>query len=264
MGIVFESGYSLPASDYPLTHARILHSGVWLSGGTASASSTDADYYVDGPANSLTYERWRPTSVTANWAYDHGSVATCDCACIAAHTAGTDGSTLRLDYYDGSTWQAIASVSPTDDMPVMFIFDPVSASQWRIVVTGAVCEIGVVKFGTAMQMPRPIYGGHSPLQMSREMTLRTNYSETGEMLGRSVQRTMLSGSFSWSNLPAQWVRETWRPFQTALAEPFFIAWRPSSFSEVAYCTSDSIPVPSNQGTRDLMSVEMSVRGHAWD
>jgi hypothetical protein len=47
-------------------------------------------------------------------------------------------------------------------------------------------------------------------------------------------------------------------------EPFFIAWRPSSFGEVAYGRAMGVPIPSNSGTRDLMSVELQMRALSYD
>lgn len=265
MGVVFQSGYSLPGGDEPLTHARILHSGIWQTGGAVSGTAAATGYAGAYADSSLTYERYKPASYPANFYYTPAAFTSCDCCCIGAHTAGSSGSTLLLRWYNGSVWTNLATVTPTDDMPIMFLFGAVTAQQWHIYMTNAACELGVVKFGKAMQMQRPLYGGHSPLQMARQFGLRSNISETGEVLGRSVQRTMLQTQLSWQHLDADWVRSTWRPFQTgAAAEPFFIAWRPETFSEVALAMIDENPVPQNMGIRDWMSVDMSVRAHSWD
>ena len=267
MGVIMQSGYVLPYGDMPLTHARIAHSSNWLSGGTAVASTTDASYFADGPLNSLTYERWKPTALAATWEYNHGSTGTCDYCCIGAHTLGTSGNTLEVQYWSGSAWvDLIPATAITNDMAVMAIFGRQTRQRWRVRITnGTVPEIGVVKFGLSMQMPRPIYGGHAPLEMGRQTQLRSNYSETGEFLGRTRQRVQMSAAFAWQHLSASWVRSTFRPFQKAMeTEPFFLAWRPSEFSEVALCQTDEVPIPQNMGIRDLMSVEMGVRAFAYD
>lgn len=267
MGVIFQTGYSLPGGDQPLTHARIAHSGNWLAGGTATASTTATGYFADAPKSSLTYERWKPTTLAATWEYDHGSAATCDYCVIAAHNMGTNGNTLQIQYWNGTSWTGvIPSTAITDDMAVMAIFGQQTRQLWRIQISnGTAPEIGVVKFGLAMQMPRPIYGGHAPLDLSRQTVLRSNYSETGEFLGRTKQRVQMATGFSWQHMTAAWVRSNWRPFQKALeAEPFVIAWRPETFSEVALCQVDAVPVPQNMGIRDLMSVEMQVRALAHD
>lgn len=111
MSVIFQSAYSLPAGDQPLTHARIAHSLNWLSGGTATASSTATGYFANAPLNTLTYEKWKPTSATGTWEYDHGSAVECDYCCIGGHTLGASGSTIQIEYWDGAAWVA-AGVAP--------------------------------------------------------------------------------------------------------------------------------------------------------
>ncbi len=267
MTVNFQTSYSLPSGDYPLTHARIGHTLNWLDGGTANPSSTATGFFADAPANTLTYERWKPSSLNATWEYDHGSAAECDYAAIAAHTMGTNGNIARVQYYDGSTWQTVsqATTVPSDE-PIMFIFEPQVAQRWRIIITqGTAPEIGVIKFGRAMQMERPLYGGHAPVPMARDTILRSNYSETGEFLGRTKQRTYLQTQYAWEHLTSTWVRANWPNFQLATeAQPFFIAWRPATFGDVAYAQLDQVPVPSNMGIKNYMSVSMNIRARAYD
>lgn len=265
MTIIYSTGYTVPGGELPLNHARIGHSNNWLSGGTATASSTDADYFEDGPLDTMTYEKWKPTAVPATWEYEHTGSATCDYCGVAAHTLA--GRTVQVQRWNGSAWVDLTPATVVaDNSPLMFFFPPVSATRWRLNISaGAVPEVGVVKFGRALQMHRPIYGGHTPLNLARQTEYRSNVSETGQFLGKTKVRTVLSTSYAWSNLPAAWVRTNWAPLQKAAEEnPMFIAWRPSSFDEVGYCMVDATPVPTNIGTRDLMSVEMAVKGLAYD
>lgn len=267
MGVIFESGYSLPGGDEPLTHARIAHSSNWISGGTITASSTATDYFADGPDNSLTYEKWQPSSVTATWENNFGSSQDYDYCVIAAHDMGTQGNTLEVQTYaSGSYTDLITATAITDDMPIFVIFSEQTDTRARIRITnGSAPTIGFIKFGKAFQMERPLYGGHAPLDLARQTELRSNYSETGEFLGRTKQRTYGSTSFAWSNLTAAWIRSNWKRFQKAIeTEPFVIAWRPETFSEVGFCQTDQVPIPQNQGVRDLMSVEMNVRSRGYD
>lgn len=264
--IIFPSGYTLPSGDEPLTHARIAHSLNWISGGTATASGTATDYFEDGPDNSLSYERWKPDSLPATWEYDFGSAQDIDYCVIAAHTMGASGNTLEVQYDDGGWTDLITATAITDDSPIFVIFPEETFQTFRIRITnGTAPEIGVVKFGKAMQMERPLYGGHSPLPLSRVTALRANNSETGQFLGRAVQRKFLSTAYSWQHLSSAFIRSDWVPFQKAIeAEPFVIAWRPATFQDVGYCQVDAVPIPQAMGIRDLYSVEMQVRGLAYD
>lgn len=241
MTVLYQASYSLPANDQPLTHARIAHSRNWIDGGTATASGTATGYFADAPLNTLTYERWKPNALPATWAYTHTTSAQCDYCCIAGHTLGTRGTSLSVQYYDGSTWQTlIASTQITSDAPIFCIFAPVTATQWRVSLTGTTLpEISVIRFGAALQMQRPIYGGHAPVTLARKTILRSNYSETGEYLGRAKVRTYGQTTFSWKNLQASWVRAWWPDTQKAIeTEPFWIAWRPELAPGAAPDTSD--------------------------
>ena len=267
MTVFFELDYALPTGDLPLTHARILHSGNWFSGGTATAQNTASGFASLAPLNTLTYERWKPSANPSTWEYDHGSAVECDCCCVAAHTMGDNEAKFQVQYYDGSGWMPL--IFPTlvpDNSPVMAFFEPVTAQRWRIRVSeGTEPEIGVVKFGKALQMERPLYGGHTPIPLARQTILRSNYSETGEYLGRTKQRTYQATSYSWQHLTSDWTRDNWPDLQRAIeAEPFFIAWRPSAFGDVGFCQVDEVPVPSNMGIKDLMEVSMSVRARGYD
>ena len=296
MTVIFQAGYTLPGGDQPLTHARIAHSLNWLAGGDIvaddgsalllesgdgllleddsavlleSANNTTAGYYVAAPDNSLTYELWQPSAIPATWEYDHGSSATDQDYCaIAAHTLGTAGSTIKVEYWTGSAWSDLcAATAITDDSPILIIFEPTTAQRWRLNITATTTNptIGVIKFGQALQMQQAIYGGHSPINLARQTVLRSTLSETGEFLGRTKQRALLSTSYAWTHLKADWIRTNWPTLQKAVeAEPFWVAWRPADYGEVGFSQTDAVPIPQNMGIKDFMQVELTTRARAWD
>ncbi|MEM9524583.1 MAG: hypothetical protein AAF982_11480, partial [Pseudomonadota bacterium] len=56
-----------------------------------------------------------------------------------------------------------------------------------------------------------------------------------------------------------------KSFQTAIEEePFFIAWRPGSFGDVALAQADDIPIAENTRVRDLMRVTLNIRARGYD
>lgn len=266
MGVIFEAGYTLPSGDQPLTNARIAHANNWY-GGTPAASSTATDYIATAPNNSLTYELWKPSSLPATWELDLGSAQDVDYCAIAAHTMGTNGNSLQVQYYNGSTWvDIIAATAISNDMPVFCIFATENAQRFRIRITnGTAPTIGVVRFGEALQMPQAILGGHSPLDFSRNTQLRQTTSMSGEFLGRTKQRSDLSTSFEWSHITKAWVDSNLKTLQTAVeTEPFFIAWRPGDYSEVGYCYTDQPPRTAFMGIRSYMTVSLQATARAYD
>lgn len=205
----------------------------------------------------------------------HDSVATWDIEthgfnegdvfCVAGHNLGTGMG--RLQFYHGSPFTNIgAVVSPPDDSPLMFIFEPRVASNWRLRVDRAVLpEISVIRVGKALQMPRPIFGGHSPISTSRVSTFRGNETETGEFAGLSRIRSRLQTSFTWQNIDNNWIESNWPEFQKAIEkEAFFVGWRPNAYHDVGYVRSVGSANPNNMGTRNLMQVTLNVKGLADD
>jgi len=266
MGVIFATGYAPGASDQPTTHARIAHANNWLTG-TVNASTTDAAYFAEAPDNSMTYEKWKPTALPATWELNFGASKTVDYCCIAAHNMGTNGNSLQVQRYNAGAWSdMIPTTAITDDMPIMVIFAGTADTRYRIRISGGTLPtIGVIRFGQAMQMPRPIYGGVAPFDLARQTAFKANVSETGEFLGRSKIRSHFNVVFNWQHIAASWVRSNWRSFQLAVEEePFFITWRPSTFSEVAYAQALQNPTASNMGVRDLMALGLSARGYGYD
>lgn len=268
MPVFIDSGYS---GTYGSTHARIAHAGNWITGGTASATATATGFFVDGPETSLTYEKWRSSSASATWTYSFGGTRSIDYVAIAAHTFGTDSATCQVQVQISGVWTTVKASGAADtegatsiatDEAIFVMFSTVSATGFRIVHTGGPVSIGVAKAGLALQMERPMYGGHTPQQLAPKPELRTNTSTTGEFLGRTQIRSMRQTEYNWSNLTAAWIRDNWPSFQSSIAtEPFFIAWRPSSFSDCGFGYVEQIPAPSNQGVRDLMQVGLSFVGY---
>lgn len=265
MTVFIPAAYTLPVGDFDLKHSRIGHALNWYEGGTANPDTTATGFFADAPLNTFTYEKWKPNNVNVQgWEYDHGSAVEVDYCAIGSHNMGTSGNRLRLQYFDdgSQTWEFIFlfQVVP-DDSAVFCIFEPITAQRFRIQIdSGVPPEIGVIKFGKAMQMARPLFGGHTPLSLSPVVEFRTNETETGAFAGRSIKRRYFSTAFEWQNLPQAWVDANWYDFQEAVIEdPFFIAWRPEDRQDVGYCIVSQPPAATNMGVRDLMQVSMEVK-----
>jgi hypothetical protein len=260
MTVFFEAGYVLPGPDLPLKHARVAHAGNWHAGGTITASTTETGFVAASADNSLTYERWKATALTATWDNDLGSAKLTDYCCITAHNMGTNGNTLQVQYDStgGGAWVDVINQPVLDDSPIFAIFLPETRQKWRVQISGGtIPEIGVVKFGTALQFERPFYGGFAPTRMSRRTSTTGNMSEGGEFLGRSKIRSSLATDYKWSNLTYAWVRANLDGptglIQSLETEPFFLAWRSSSEADVDFgWTKSAVGPPTLSGTRDLV------------
>lgn len=191
---------------------------------------------------------------------------TVDYCCIAAHDLGDFGATLKVQYDNGGGWfSTIISQKITDNSPIFCIFTPKTGVRFRVAIVSNTATIGCIRFGRAMQMERAMYGGITPPFLDRTTKLQANISESGEFLGRTRIRTDHGASFSWDNVTAAWVRDNWPDFQAATeTDPFFIAWRPETFSDASYAQVTKPPQASNKGVRDLMSLSVTARGLSYD
>lgn len=264
MGVIFEAGYTLPGADEPLTHSRIAHSGNWLTGGTVAASTTATDFYADAPNNSLTYEKWKGTAA-ATWEYNHGETAECDYCIIAGHTMGTSSATFKVQYENAGWVDLCAAASPSSNEPIIVIFEPQTRQRWRVNISAGTPEVSVIRFGKALQMERPLYGEYTPVNLARQTELRSNYSESGEFLGRTKQRTHSEFSMSWRMLSRAWVLANWLPaIKSFETEPFLVAPDPSTFDEAAFCQTTGPVPPISQGANGYLATSLSIRARGYD
>lgn len=267
MSAVIFSGLVGSADNFsqPLTHARIGYKTI-LTSSNITPSSQATNFPALAVVNPATYEKWQPVALPATLVVDAGTAVDVDYVGVAAHTLATNACSVTVAYsFDNANWTNIGSTAPGDNQSIMMLFAKTSARYWRLTIAGAsVPVIGVVYIGKALEMQRPIYGGHSPITLSPVTTVRPNVSEKGEWLGSSVEREGIKTSFQWQHLTAEWYRKNFAPFVKShpKAVPFFIAWRPSKYpQEVGYCWATNDIQPQNMGIRDYMSVSMSVEGY---
>lgn len=256
-----------PAPTVPLTHARIGYDNI-----VRTATLTASSEVAGRPASSLkipfTYEKWQPASLPATITLDAGELVAVDYLGIAAHTLKSNGNAVKLEYLDQMqsppVWTEILEFSPDSDDSLMALFDEVQARQWRLTFTaGTPPEIAVIYLGKALAMERAIYGGHAPLTLNANTTIRPTKSVTGQTLGRSIIRRGFRTGYNWRHLTPSFVRDEFMPFvEAAKLRPFFIAWRPETFpDEVGFAWTKEDIAPVNMGLQALMEVSMQVEAY---
>lgn len=259
MSVFIQPGYT---PDPPLTHARIGWRNI-VRRGNVSGTAGLAGFPISALGNPLTYERYRPATSASNIVVDAATPAEVDYVGIAAHTlAGT--TVLLQSSPNNSTWTTRLTIAPTDSSDILGLISPITARYWRVQVTWSVSPfIGVLYLGKSLGMQREIYGGHSPITLSRSTTILPNVSDTGQWVGRSIIRSGYSSRYEWQHLKADWYRANFDPFvEHARRNPFFIAWRPQEYpAEVVYGWTPGDIVPTNMGLKDFMGVGLDVEGY---
>lgn len=160
-------------------------------------------------------------------------------------------------------------ISPVDNAPIMFLDIPRTARYMQIKLTGTgsvMPRIAVVYAGVALAMQRAMYGGHTPISLSRQTQLKQPVSRGGQFLGQSYRRLGVATSAAWKNLGAAWYRTNFDPFvKEARKNPYFFAWRPQSYPlELGYVWTGDDIAPSNMGVRDFMEVSMKLAGIGYE
>jgi hypothetical protein len=180
MTVVIETGST--DQNNPLA----LYENVFESGTvTVSSEATDGDGL--NAIEDSTFDYWTPSAVPANIAVDCGSAVECDCVGIASHTAGTAGTTVKVQSSDdGATWTTRLTFEPADNTTMMGIFPVVSARYWRVLQEDAIASLGVIKLGKSLVFPGGVLSGHIAINHSQRVDLLNNMSMKGQFLGNRI------------------------------------------------------------------------------
>ena len=215
-----------------------------------------------------TYERWEDASGTMTGVFQLNSATALNFVGIAGHNLFTSGTTeleIRVSSTIGGGKTTIATISITSNNPIMIEIDEPDVGEMTIFIPdGTNREIAVVYAGVSLQMPRNIYGAHSPITLSAKTEYQAVQSESGQLLGKNIIRKGLETAFSWRLLDDQFYRKSFQPFvESARTLPFFMKWRPDFYSdEVAYGEVNMDIQPQNMGGgHRLMSVGFTMTAH---
>lgn len=162
-----------------------------------------------------------------------------------------------------SEWEDFARpYIPKDNSAILALGNPRAADKMRVRVRGNVApELSVIKFGKALQLPRPFYGGHSPIDFAREVAYKNNKGITGEFLGRSKKSIALNGQYSIQHVTYEWLEEYWTDWQLAMeTDAFFWAWRPDNYPFVGYLQTTGSATPEAMGIKNWYSIQLQGMG----
>ncbi len=172
-------------------------------------------------------------------------------------TYSTDGWATSVDATD---W-----INPPTDSPVMAVFEPVYAAEFRVWIdadTLIAPYIGVLYVGEALQMEQGVEPSYAPIALARDNEATNSLTIGGHFVGRSIIRRGASGDLSLNGLTPEWVRGHWQAFMaSAELKPFFFGWALQNYPwEVAYCWTDGgIKTPA-YSTPTHMGVTLRLKG----
>lgn len=234
--------------------------------GTLAASTETTDGAAANAIVEGTYNYWIPSALPATLQTTLASATLCNTMAVIAHNYGSKGATVFFEYFSG-TWQTITSVTPTDDSPIMVIFNDTTATQWRIRITGStVPATGVVYLAARLIIPGGVKAPYTPIWQADRVELMHSGSLGGKLItNRAVKRgrdtmislTSVTRTFAEVNLNA---------FRLKFNEgsPFLWASGPSIFpKDVGYCWRKGGEIrPTFDQDAIWMALEMDVAADA--
>ena len=256
------SGFTL-GSNQPLNHARILWAPV--TGAVTASAGTNGDY----AANDYTAQRWTLAAGANTWTLVTTVNSLVDCCFIAAHNLMGKTVLIQTAETVGGAFTRRATIIPSDNSAICALFNNAGTAytvrEVRISVSdGTDITIGIIRFGVALQLPRPIYGGHGVIQFNRITEAQQQFSETGQWLGRTIKRQAITSSYAWQHVTATWYSTYFDSFAATLPlAPFGIAGNPSKMpKDVAWGMVNTDIRVSNMGILNYVSFDMEVVGLA--
>lgn len=184
---------------------------------------------------------WQPAAVPDTLQATFGAAQAADGAFFAAHTLGTAGATLNVQYFDGAVWQTQATFTPTTNQPFGFIWPTRSATGWGVQITGAVAQIGVAWIGPRLVIPGGVKPDYEPIWAAVEITKSPGMTRRGHFQGQAIERAGARLNPSLMDVPLSFARDDMAAFRKVYNEgnPFIWASAPGVFpTDAAYCWAD--------------------------
>lgn len=185
-----------------------------------------------------------------------------DCAFFAAHSIGSSGGSVTIQYHDGSTWVDLVTVTPADDQPFMILWPAISAARWGFSVTG-LPNVGVAMIGPRLVIPGGVVPDYSPIWASKQVVKYPGGTMSGHWQGQRIERAGAQLLATFMPIDYDFVLEDMEEFRDHfnLGKGFVWASCPSMFvTDVAYCwASDSTMFQSTiqaGGTEMTLSLQM--------
>lgn len=185
-----------------------------------------------------------------------------DYALIWGHDLFTHGATIEIrgsmDNFVGSD-VLVATRTPANNLPFMLIFASVYYRYWRVRITGSTMpSIAIASIGAALIMPTQLEYGFDPI--SRKTIGKSNRSEGGHPLGKSIDFEEWSASLTFTHVLQSFVRATFLPaWKVHLrSTPFVWAWDPEDNPTEIYLvqSGDNLSMPHDLPDRATLTFDV--------
>lgn len=213
-----------------------------------------------------TTEYWAPTASDTLRATLAGA-ETADICFIAAHTLGSAGRTLSVQYFNGSTWQTIGTVAPADNAPFMVVFPSQLATGFGISVSGS-CQIGVAWIGPRLIIPGGVVPDYAPVWAAHRVEKYPGVTRRGHFRGQRIERTGARLSAQMMPIDHDFALNDMADFRTHYNEGRAFVWAsaPRLFTDdAAYCWApdDASFAPTIRAGGDLVNLSLTMEAFVY-
>lgn len=206
--------------------------------GTLLASTETADGAAANAIVEGTYNYWIPSVLPATLQTTLGAATLCNTMAIIAHDYGTKGATLHLEYFT-TVWVTITSITPTDNSPILAIFANITATQWRIRITGTLIPAtGVVYLAARLIIPGGVKAPYTPIWLADRVELMNSQSMGGKFVTNRAVKLGKETMINLTSVTRTFAEVDLNAFRLKFNEgsPFLWASGPSIFpNDVGYC-----------------------------
>ncbi len=237
-----------------------------LRDGTLTGSTETADGAAANAVGQSTSDGWVPSVMPATLSVVLSAARLADAAAFVAHTLGSSGSTVYVEYLSGATWITSASVTPATDDPFVIFFPLASSDEWRVRIIGASTPfVGVAIICRRLSVPGTIGVPHTPLNLADDVELLgRSRSRNGHFLGSEVHRSGFAANLNLEVQQKDFILDKFESFRVWFNEgnAFVFCSAPTTLSDdMGYCWRDGRAI--NPGFKDAvyMNVDLNVRGY---
>jgi len=176
------------------------------------------------------------------------------------------GITKVTIYYrspDDTSWIEAGHKFTTGTQPIYFDFSKASSSKWRFEFTATTTiTIADLRLGEYLTSEQGVYIGYSSPYLSRRVDYKTNKSDSGLPVGRSIKSQGYRNTLNLEFMTDSWVRSDLLPFiKHAEQKPFYMVWNVSEYpDEVAYSVTDGNIAAPRHSHAGLQSVSIRMTG----
>jgi hypothetical protein len=156
--------------------------------------------------------------------------------------AGRDiaGKTFGFQFFNGTTWITLVSVTKTDNQPALVVFPDTTASGFGVFTDDA-CEVSNLWIGPRIVIPGGVQPGYRTVKAARSVEKLPGRTNRGQWLGQRIGNITAELQANLMPLDRSFIDTQLADFRTRYTEGRAFLWAPAPgvYDDAAYCWAES-------------------------